>query len=47
MTSEKLTRVQAYAAIFSSVALPIIVAVFGWVVQVRLSEESHNKEYVD
>ncbi|MCG7375235.1 hypothetical protein MHL40_21530 [Pseudomonas luteola] len=44
--SNGLAKVQAYANIFASVMVPILIAVFGWLIQVKQSEEGAKKDYV-
>lgn len=48
MTDEKskLSIVQSYATIAATVAVPILVAIFGYLIQLRISEESTKKDYV-
>lgn len=46
MTSDRLESLKAYSMIFASIAVPILIAVFGWLVQTRLSEEGTKREYV-
>ena len=46
MATDRLETVKAYAMIFASVAVPILIAVFGWLAQTGASERGANKEYV-
>lgn len=43
---DTLARIQLIASIASSIAVPLLIAVFGWVVQARISEEGAKKDYV-
>jgi hypothetical protein len=44
--SSPLTKIQAYATIFSAVAVPLLIAFFGWMIQLRASDEGVRKDYV-
>ncbi len=44
--ANRLEKVQAYSTIFASIAVPILIAFFGWVIQVRQSETGARTEYV-
>lgn len=44
--TEKLSRTAAVVSIVSSIAVPIVVAAFGWIVQDRLSRQVVGKDYV-
>jgi hypothetical protein len=44
--TEKLSKTAAVVSIISSVAVPVVVAAFGWVVQDRLSRQVVGKDYV-
>lgn len=44
--SEKLSKIQSYASIFASIAVPLLVALFGWALQSKTSEDSVKKDYV-
>ena len=46
MTLEELQRYELKARIVSLLAIPILVAVFGWLIQTEVSEKSLRKEYV-
>ena len=46
MPADRLETVKAYSMIFASVAVPILIAVFGWLAQTGASERGANKEYV-
>lgn len=41
-----LSKVQSWAMIFSTIAVPILVAFFGNQIQIRISQESTKKDYV-
>lgn len=43
--TEKLSRTAAVVSIVSSIAVPLVIAVFGWVVQDRLSRQVVDKDY--
>ncbi|WP_124358346.1 hypothetical protein [Pseudomonas orientalis] len=45
-SSDKLSRIQSYASIFASIAVPLLVALFGWALQSKTSEDSVKKDYV-
>jgi hypothetical protein len=46
MTSARLQNAQAIAAIFAAVAVPVVVALAGWQIQVGISRDSVRKDYV-
>jgi hypothetical protein len=46
MTLEELQRIELTARIASLLAVPLLVAVFGWLIQTEVSEKSLRKEYV-
>lgn len=46
MTLEELQRIELKARITSLLAVPVLVAVFGWLIQSEVSEKSLRKEYV-
>lgn len=46
LEQETLNKVQSIAAILSSVAIPIVIALVGWWVQSTVSTESIKKDYV-
>ncbi|WP_129933957.1 MULTISPECIES: hypothetical protein [unclassified Pseudomonas] len=45
-TKEQLEKAQAISTIFATIAVPIIVAVFGWVLQSQTSADAVKKDYV-
>lgn len=44
--TENLSRTAAVVSIVSSIAVPVVVAAFGWIVQDRLSRQVVGKDYV-
>jgi hypothetical protein len=46
MTHEKLEKIELIARISSFIAIPFLIAVFGWLIQSRIEERSLSKEYV-
>lgn len=44
--SDSLPKIQAYTSIFSSIAVPVLIATFGWLIQTQTSEEGVKKDYV-
>ncbi len=43
---DTLSRIQLITSIASSIAVPILIAVFGWIVQAKISAEGARKDYV-
>ena len=46
MTLEQLQRIELWAKITASVAVPLLIVIFGWLIQSSLSERSLKREYV-
>lgn len=46
MTGSRLQNAQAIAAIFAAIAVPVVVALVGWQIQVSISRDSVRKDYV-
>ncbi len=46
MNQDQLQKLETIAKIVSLVAVPILVAIFGWIIQAELSEKGLRKEYV-
>lgn len=44
--TERLTRLQLIASIASSIAIPIVITIAGWLVQTSISTEGIRKDYV-
>lgn len=43
---DTLNRIQSYASITASVAVPLLIAIFGWVIQSKTSDDTVKKDYV-
>jgi hypothetical protein len=46
MQQDTLTKLQSIASIISSLAIPVVLAVFGWFVQAGISNDGIKKDYV-
>ena len=46
MDDKRLLRVQAYASIGASIVVPLLIAIFGWSIQSRMSSDTVRKDYV-
>ena len=46
MTNEKLKKIELIARICSFIAVPFLIAIFGWFIQSKIEEKSLSKEYV-
>jgi len=44
---DTLGKIQAVATIISTIAIPLVIAYFGWKVEEELSKQSVNKDYVE
>ncbi|MGB7932757.1 MAG: hypothetical protein WCH04_11140 [Gammaproteobacteria bacterium] len=43
---DTLKRIQIITSIISAIAIPLLIAIFGWIVQSKISSESVKKDYV-
>ena len=43
---DTLKRIQIITSIISAIAIPLLIAFFGWIVQSKISSESVKKDYV-
>lgn len=46
MTNEKLKKIEFIARICSLIAIPFLIAIFGWIIQSKIEDKSLSKEYV-
>lgn len=46
MDDKRLQRVQAYASIGAYIVVPLLIAIFGWLIQSRMSSDAVRKDYV-